>query len=212
MGECLLCEMQVLKTIRDLEKAGWTGPEYHSLRHNCCHFCDALCRRLGVGRIPERIKDLAGRGDAVWESLTRWSEAGRQCTLKVVCQGTNASSMPLCCFERDPLNSATSEKDGVPPSRVKMQAYYRQNAADTDVETARSHAMAARASLMRAAHPHPVAQTHDEHLIVTGSVLPRSRTSPSDFSVSDDCSVGCDSSENDARIMVGGTYVSSPRR
>merc|ERR1719401_1782300 len=40
----------------------WRGEDYDLLRHNCCHFADALCVALGVGHIPFWVTNLAGAG------------------------------------------------------------------------------------------------------------------------------------------------------
>jgi len=40
----------------------WSGKEYDILRRNCCHFCDAFCKALGVGPPPEWVTNLAGVG------------------------------------------------------------------------------------------------------------------------------------------------------
>ena len=39
--------------------ATWPGEAYALLQRNCCHFCDALCRSLGVGPIPAWVNGLA---------------------------------------------------------------------------------------------------------------------------------------------------------
>ena len=39
--------------------ATWPGDTYTLLARNCCHFCDALCRSLGVGPIPAWVNGLA---------------------------------------------------------------------------------------------------------------------------------------------------------
>jgi len=41
----------------------WPGKDYDILRRNCCHFADALCLRLGVGRIPPWVQRLARIGE-----------------------------------------------------------------------------------------------------------------------------------------------------
>jgi len=33
----------------------WQGSSYDLLKRNCCHFCEFLCQRLKVGRLPEYI-------------------------------------------------------------------------------------------------------------------------------------------------------------
>lgn len=40
----------------------WLGKDYDLLTRNCCHFSDALCKCLGVGRIPTWVTSLAGTG------------------------------------------------------------------------------------------------------------------------------------------------------
>lgn len=63
MGFCKMTEKQVneLLTLLMLE---WKGCDYDALSHNCCHFSDALCRRLGVGAIPAWVTNLAGNAAA----------------------------------------------------------------------------------------------------------------------------------------------------
>jgi hypothetical protein len=46
----------------------WPGHKYDLLKFNCCHFCDAFCQLLGVGRIPAWITHLAGTGAALVET------------------------------------------------------------------------------------------------------------------------------------------------
>jgi len=41
----------------------WKASDYNTLLHNCCHFCDELCMRLGVGPIPQWVKSMAGAGE-----------------------------------------------------------------------------------------------------------------------------------------------------
>jgi hypothetical protein len=41
----------------------WPGKDYDILRRNCCHFADALCLRLCVGRIPPWVQRLARIGE-----------------------------------------------------------------------------------------------------------------------------------------------------
>lgn len=57
MGEVFLSRQEVVTMLRDLN---WRGVEYDILRHNCCHWCDAFCQTLGVGRIPAWVNQLAG--------------------------------------------------------------------------------------------------------------------------------------------------------
>jgi len=52
----------VLELITQFREGHWKGTEYDGLEHNCCHFSDELCRRLGVGTLPDWILNLATKG------------------------------------------------------------------------------------------------------------------------------------------------------
>mmetsp|Transcript_81532 Transcript_81532/g.251671 ORF Transcript_81532/g.251671 Transcript_81532/m.251671 type:complete len:234 (-) Transcript_81532:53-754(-) len=68
MGEVSLTELEVYDIIRSL-KEEWGDSCYDILEHNCCHFCDALCRRLGVGGVPSWVTNLAQAGSAARDTL-----------------------------------------------------------------------------------------------------------------------------------------------
>ena len=61
MGTTTMSRQEVNKLISKL-KVEWTGHQYDLLRHNCCHFCEALCLNLGVGPVPGWVTSLAGVG------------------------------------------------------------------------------------------------------------------------------------------------------
>jgi len=61
MGRTTKTESEV-KALIDRLYREWPGAEYDLLRHNCCHFSDALCIELGVGPIPPWVTSLAGVG------------------------------------------------------------------------------------------------------------------------------------------------------
>lgn len=47
----------------------WPGRSYDLLVRNCCHFSDALCRRLGVGPAPAWMTALASAGASLVDSV-----------------------------------------------------------------------------------------------------------------------------------------------
>lgn len=61
MGNTSMSKQDVNKLINKL-KLEWKGQQYDLLRHNCCHFADALCLSLGVGPVPGWVTSLAGVG------------------------------------------------------------------------------------------------------------------------------------------------------
>lgn len=52
MAPTKLSKRRIASVITDLQ-AEWVGRSYNLFDHNCCHFADALCQRLGVGNVPE---------------------------------------------------------------------------------------------------------------------------------------------------------------
>ena len=61
MGHTALSHVQVLEVIQDMMYE-WPMNSYQILRRNCCHFCEALCKQLGVGPVPSWVLNLAGVG------------------------------------------------------------------------------------------------------------------------------------------------------
>ena len=59
LGKTSLSEIEVTDLLAALSD-DWLGGEYSLLRRNCCHFADALCRRLGVGGIPDWVRPAEG--------------------------------------------------------------------------------------------------------------------------------------------------------
>jgi hypothetical protein len=61
MGATSLKEEDVENLLEEMARE-WPGTEYDLLLHNCCHFCDAFCIKLGVGPLPVWVTNLAGVG------------------------------------------------------------------------------------------------------------------------------------------------------
>mmetsp|Transcript_29195 Transcript_29195/g.39452 ORF Transcript_29195/g.39452 Transcript_29195/m.39452 type:complete len:183 (+) Transcript_29195:57-605(+) len=64
MGYSDKSEVEVLLVLQKLADV-WFADDYDVMRRNCCHFSDDLCRRLGVGRIPNQFRNLADTSAAV---------------------------------------------------------------------------------------------------------------------------------------------------
>lgn len=61
MGTTIMSEDQVKLVIAKLEESEeWRECDYDLLRRNCCHFCNTLCQKLGVGSVPAWVTELAG--------------------------------------------------------------------------------------------------------------------------------------------------------
>lgn len=68
MGQAFTSEDELYQLIKLLEYE-WPCREYDTLTHNCCHFANEFCQRLGLGGIPAWIMHLAGVGAAT-ENVT----------------------------------------------------------------------------------------------------------------------------------------------
>ncbi|CAE7422024.1 unnamed protein product [Symbiodinium sp. CCMP2456] len=88
MGKTTMSRSAVEALIKDLAKK-WKGVEYDLLRHNCCHFSDALCLALGVGHVPGWVTSLAGVG-AMLRSGTRLAAVGAAAVPQLAVQGFTA--------------------------------------------------------------------------------------------------------------------------
>jgi len=67
MGVTPLSEEAVMLLIQELEPQ-WIASSYNVLKKNCHHFCNELCRRLGVGPVPAWVTRLADTGRAVGDA------------------------------------------------------------------------------------------------------------------------------------------------
>mmetsp|Transcript_127931 Transcript_127931/g.368563 ORF Transcript_127931/g.368563 Transcript_127931/m.368563 type:complete len:230 (+) Transcript_127931:93-782(+) len=100
MGTTMLSEGEVFRLLQQLKRE-WPISMYSTLRKNCCHFCEELCQRLGVGSIPNWVKNLAGAGAAI-------VSAGNTVCCKAVCNRASESTAALCCGQ-DPQKDSGEE-------------------------------------------------------------------------------------------------------
>lgn len=57
LGETNLSSFKVVQILRELSRE-WPGNSYDLLAKNCNHFCDVLCDRLEVSKLPGYHLDL----------------------------------------------------------------------------------------------------------------------------------------------------------
>jgi len=72
MGTTTTSHSEFVQLLETLWKEDWSVTTYNILTHNCCHFCDVLCRKLGVGPIPNWVKNLANAGAAIGTARNRF--------------------------------------------------------------------------------------------------------------------------------------------
>merc|ERR1719253_750220 len=73
LGHTKLAPEEVVQIIEQMARA-WTAGKYELLNHNCCHFCDEFCQRLGVGCIPKWVYSLPEALSALQSS---WGTAAK---------------------------------------------------------------------------------------------------------------------------------------
>mmetsp|Transcript_17881 Transcript_17881/g.54307 ORF Transcript_17881/g.54307 Transcript_17881/m.54307 type:complete len:327 (+) Transcript_17881:65-1045(+) len=83
MGTTRFTRKGMEQLIHVLEVA-WPAAEYNILTHNCYHFCNELCQRLGVGPIPPQATNLAAASACMvktWDTFCcrAVAEAGLAC-------------------------------------------------------------------------------------------------------------------------------------
>ncbi|KAL5230077.1 hypothetical protein ABZP36_028853 [Zizania latifolia] len=62
LGETDCSIATVNRILRELSRE-WPGDSYDLLSRNCNHFCDVLCERLGVPKLPGWVNRFANAGD-----------------------------------------------------------------------------------------------------------------------------------------------------
>lgn len=72
MGTTTTSYSEFVQLLEALWKEDWSVKRYNLLTHNCCHFCDLLCEKLGVGPIPGWVKNLANAGAAIGTARNRF--------------------------------------------------------------------------------------------------------------------------------------------
>merc|ERR1740121_982286 len=92
MQSTFISELELVKLVAMLEQE-WPAKQYDTLTHNCCHFVNEFCQRLGVGGIPSWITHLAGVGAAAGDftDMTCCRMVANQVTFqvdRVCCQET----------------------------------------------------------------------------------------------------------------------------
>ncbi|KAF9601506.1 hypothetical protein IFM89_020301 [Coptis chinensis] len=74
---------EVNQILRELSRE-WPGSSYDLLSRNCNHFCDELCERLGVPKLPGWVNRFANAGDAAMEVAGNTAVRLRQAKAEVV--------------------------------------------------------------------------------------------------------------------------------
>jgi len=94
MGLTSVSEFEVTRLLRALQPE-YMAVLYDTVRHNCGHFCNDFCLRLGVGRIPTWVNQLAATGANAQSNV--WEMTDPKC-----CQAmAGEAQRQLCSVELD---------------------------------------------------------------------------------------------------------------
>ncbi|XP_050221877.1 uncharacterized protein LOC126672031 [Mercurialis annua] len=74
---------EVNQILRKLSRE-WPGSAYDLLSKNCNHFCDELCEKLGVPKLPGWVNRFANAGDAALEVAGNTAVRFRQAKAEIV--------------------------------------------------------------------------------------------------------------------------------
>ncbi|EPS61570.1 hypothetical protein M569_13226, partial [Genlisea aurea] len=77
---------KVNQILRELSRE-WPGYSYDLLSKNCNHFCDKLCERLGVLKLPGWVNRFANAGDTAVEIAGNTACRLRQAKMEIVSAG-----------------------------------------------------------------------------------------------------------------------------
>ncbi|CAM6037781.1 unnamed protein product [Sphagnum compactum] len=86
LGHMLLSRRRVGQILSELSRE-WNGSSYDPLSRNCNHFCDALCERLGVQKLPLWVNRFANAGEAAVEAAGNTIEKLRKAKAEVITAG-----------------------------------------------------------------------------------------------------------------------------
>lgn len=114
LGQTDLLESEVLRLINLLDRL-WSGETYDVLQKNCCHFCVALCKELGVREPPRWIMSLAERAAAIATNVEDLMRSRRIFLSSLVDPCSHS-----CCCEAG--NGAWVEKIDVDDNRGRSRA------------------------------------------------------------------------------------------
>lgn len=83
LGKTNFSIFKVNQILRELSRE-WPGSSYDLLSKNCNHFCDELCERLGVPKLPGWVNRFAHAGDAAVEIAGNTAFRLRQAKTEIV--------------------------------------------------------------------------------------------------------------------------------
>ncbi|XP_059667123.1 uncharacterized protein LOC132312675 [Cornus florida] len=83
LGETSFSIFKVNQILRELSRE-WPGNSYDLLSKNCNHFCDELCERLGVSKLPGWVNRFAQAGDTAVEIAGSTAYRLRQAKTEIV--------------------------------------------------------------------------------------------------------------------------------
>ncbi|CAL0303368.1 unnamed protein product [Lupinus luteus] len=83
LGKTNLSIFKVNQILRELSRE-WPGSSYDLLARNCNHFCDELCERLGVLKLPGWVNRFANAGDTAMEVAGSTALRLRQAKTEIV--------------------------------------------------------------------------------------------------------------------------------
>lgn len=124
LGETNCSILKVKQILREMSRE-WPGNSYDLLSKNCNHFCDALCERLGVQKLPAWVNRFANAGDTAMEIAGTTALKLRQAKTEIVSASRVAYRFVVGMASNSPTGpeSPSNSNRGIP----KLQAAWLKN-------------------------------------------------------------------------------------
>ncbi|CAE8588922.1 unnamed protein product [Polarella glacialis] len=102
MGYTTKTEVEVLLLLSEMEDS-WHVAKYDLFTRNCCHFCNDLCKALGLREVPPKLMKLAQLGSSI-------RVAG---TASTACCSASVATCVVPCFPGARAEDAMQEVEEV---------------------------------------------------------------------------------------------------
>ncbi|XP_073310719.1 uncharacterized protein [Primulina huaijiensis] len=137
LGETTFTIFKVNQILRELGRE-WPGYSYDLLSKNCNHFCDELCERLGVPKLPGWVNRFAHAGDTAVEIAGNTAYRFRQAKAEIVTASKVAYRFLAGVASNNQINSPNSPGNTSNRGSPRLQSAWFKNLMSTGAKPSSS--------------------------------------------------------------------------
>ncbi|XP_073292937.1 deSI-like protein At4g17486 [Primulina huaijiensis] len=126
LGATAFSISKVNQILRELSRE-WPGYSYDLLSKNCNHFCDVLCERLGVPKLPGWVNRFANAGDTAVEIAGNTASRFRQAKAEIATASKVAYRFLAGVASNNQINSPNSPGDNSNRGSPRFQSAWFKN-------------------------------------------------------------------------------------